>query len=262
MHADRTNRFALALFGLLVLAAGAAGLTASLGGFGTAFSRRTLFANQVSAYIGQHGTWVWPAAAFVCLLIALAALRWMLALLISTDRAGDITIPGSKDHGTTILQPAALTGALAREIGTYHGVDAAKGRIIGDPHHPQIVLTVTAKQSRRPARPAPPHRNRSPRPRPAGTRQGRPAHPARTRRQPFCLANTAKLQSTEAVRRELRSCELDGPSRSGAAHAPAHCQAPRWSASCGPRQRADQLACGARLLDLVSGPARLEIIAG
>ncbi len=66
------------------------------------------------------------------------------------------------------MQPAALTGALTREISTYHGVEAAKGRIIGDGRDPEIVLTVT---------PAPaadlhalhqPHRNRSPRPRPAG----------------------------------------------------------------------------------------------
>ena len=60
MHADRTNRVALTLFGLLVLLAGAAGMTASLGGFGTAFSSRALFANRVSTYIGQHGTWLWP----------------------------------------------------------------------------------------------------------------------------------------------------------------------------------------------------------
>ena len=147
MHADRTNRFALTLFGLLVLLAGAASLTASVGGFGTAFSTRALFANRASSYIGQHGTWLWAAAAFVCLLIALAALLWILVLLISTDRAGDITIPGSKDHGATTLQPPALTGALAGEIETYHGVDAAKGRVIGDPSSPQIVITVTAKQT-------------------------------------------------------------------------------------------------------------------
>ncbi len=147
MHADRTNRFALTLFGLLVLLAGAAGMTASLGGFGTTFSTRALFANRVSTYIGKHGTWVWAAAAFVCLLIALAALRWILALLISTDRAGDITVPGSKEQGTTKLHPAALTGALTGEIETYHGVDTAKGRVIGDAKDPQIVLTVTAKQT-------------------------------------------------------------------------------------------------------------------
>jgi len=147
MHADRTNRVALTLFGLLALLAGAAGMTASLGGFGTTFSSRALFANRVSTYTGQHGTWLWAAAAFVCLLITLAALRWILALLVSTDRAGDITIPGSKELGTTRLHPAALTGALTREIETYHGVQDVKGRIIGDASDPEIVVTVTARQT-------------------------------------------------------------------------------------------------------------------
>ena len=99
MHADRTNRFALALFGLLVLAAGAAGMAASTGVFGAAFSRRTLFDNQASRYIGHHGSWLWPAVAAACLLLALACLRWILALLASTDRAGDITIPGEHRPG-------------------------------------------------------------------------------------------------------------------------------------------------------------------
>jgi hypothetical protein len=147
MHADRTNRVALTVFGLLVLLAGVAGMITSVGGFGDSFSRRTLFANRLSAYIGQHGTWVWPAAAGVCLLIMLAALRWVVALLISTDRTGDIPIPIKTHEGTTILQPAALTGALTREIGTYHGVDSARSRIIGDARAPEIVLAVTASQS-------------------------------------------------------------------------------------------------------------------
>ena len=45
------------------------------------------------------------------------------------------------------MQPAALTGALTGEIGTYHGVDSARGRIIGDASDPEIVITVTASQS-------------------------------------------------------------------------------------------------------------------
>jgi hypothetical protein len=147
MHADRTNRAALTLFGLLVVLAGTAGMAASLGGFGATFSSRVLIANRAGTYIGQHGTWLWTAAAFACLLITLAALRWILALLVSTDRAGDITIPGSKEHGTTKLQPAALTGALTREISTYHGVQGVKGRIIGHASEPEIVVTVTAGQT-------------------------------------------------------------------------------------------------------------------
>jgi hypothetical protein len=144
MHADRTNRFALIIFGLLVLLAGAAAMASSLGWFGRSFAHQALFANRVGTYFGQHGSWLWPAIAGGCLIIALAALRWILVLLFSTDRAGDITVPGNEDHGTTILRQAALTGALTREIETYHGVDKAKARIIGDPSDPRLVLTVTA----------------------------------------------------------------------------------------------------------------------
>jgi hypothetical protein len=147
MHADRTNRVMLALFGLLVLAVGAAGMVTSTGVFGTEFSRRTLLDNRVSGYIGHHGGWLWPAIAGACLLLALACLRWILSLLASTDRAGEITIPGSTHQGTTILQPAALTDALTREISAYHGVDAAKGRVIGNNRDPGIVLTVSTAPS-------------------------------------------------------------------------------------------------------------------
>jgi hypothetical protein len=145
MHADRTNRVALTVFGLLVLIIGAAGMSAAVGVFGHGFSRRTLFANRVSSYVGHHGGWVWPAAAGVSLILALIALRWILALLVSTDRAGDIPVPVATSDGTTILQPAAVTGALTREISAYHGVDRAHGRIIGDGAAPEIVLEVTAK---------------------------------------------------------------------------------------------------------------------
>jgi hypothetical protein len=147
MHADRTNRVALTLFGLLVLVAGAAGMAASTGVFGSAFSHRTLFDNQAGSYIGHHGGWLWPVAAVACLLLALAALRWILALLVSTDRAGNITIPIGTSEGTTVLHPAALTDALTREISGYRGVETARGRIIGDGSDPEIVLTVTPTAS-------------------------------------------------------------------------------------------------------------------
>jgi hypothetical protein len=49
MHTDRTSRSVLTLFGVLVLLAGAVGLTASLGGFGAGFARHTLFANRAGS---------------------------------------------------------------------------------------------------------------------------------------------------------------------------------------------------------------------
>jgi hypothetical protein len=142
MHADRTNRVMLTLSGLLLITAGGAAMAASTGVFGAPFSRRALLANRASAYFGHHGGWLWPAIAVACLPIALACLRWMLALLASSDRAGDIIVGHGTDEGTTILRPAALIDALTREVSAYHGVDSVKGRVIGDGRDPELVLTV------------------------------------------------------------------------------------------------------------------------
>jgi hypothetical protein len=147
MHADRTNRLALTLFGLILLLAGVFGLTASVGGFGSAYAHRTLLANQAATYIGHHGAWFWWAAAGACLLLALLALRWILALLLSTDRAGDITITRGSPHGATIMHPAAISGAVSGEIETYRNVDSARARVLGDAASPELVVTVTAARS-------------------------------------------------------------------------------------------------------------------
>jgi hypothetical protein len=142
MHADRTNRVMLTLSGLILIALGGAAMAASTGVFGASFSQEDLFANRASAYFGHHGGWLWPAIAVAGLLIALACLRWMLALLASNDRAGDVIIGRSTDEGTTVLRPEALVDALTSEVSAYHGVDSAKGRVIGDGRDPAVVLTV------------------------------------------------------------------------------------------------------------------------
>jgi hypothetical protein len=142
MHADRINRVMLTLFGLIVFLAGAAAMAASTGVFGSAYSRQTLLANRVSGYFSHHGGWLWPVIAVGCVLIGLACLRWLLTLLVSTDRSGDIIIGDSTDEGTTILRPAALVDALTSEVSAYHGVDTAKGRVIGEGRDPELVLTV------------------------------------------------------------------------------------------------------------------------
>jgi hypothetical protein len=148
MHADRTNRIALTLLGLLFLVTGVAGLITSVGGFGTGFSHRTLSDNRVSRYIGDNGHWLWPLGAVLAASIALLALRWLIALLFSGDRAGDLPIKTEdRAAGRTTLRPYALSNALTTEIGSYRGVDSAKARVIGDAYSPQLVIAVTANPS-------------------------------------------------------------------------------------------------------------------
>ncbi len=147
MHADRTNRTALTAFAVLLVAAGAAALMASVGAFGRGFAKKPLFANQVSEYIGRHGSWIWAAAALLALLVALLALRWIATLLLSTDRAGDIAVVGDRARGVSLVRPGAISSALTAELNTYRGVDSAKARVLGDSTAPRLVVAVVATRN-------------------------------------------------------------------------------------------------------------------
>ena len=144
MHADRFNRFALTIFGVLVLLAGLAAMAMSVGLFGKTYSHHALFDNFVSNYIGDQGTWFWPAAAAVGAIVALLALRWAITLLISTDRSGDLLMPGTRRTGRTVAKTSALTDAVTNEIETYRGVASARARTVGDPAAARLIVEVTA----------------------------------------------------------------------------------------------------------------------
>ena len=157
MHADRTNRFMLSLVGLISLAAGVGGLLAAAGVFGHHFQHKQVVANGFSRYVGKHGVWLWPAIAAVTLVIVILALLWLLRLLFSTDRTSNTVIATGAQNkredtsrpttgGRTTMAATALSRALAGEIETYHGVTAAKARLLGDPHHPTVAIEVTASR--------------------------------------------------------------------------------------------------------------------
>lgn len=146
MHADKTNRTALVLLGLLLLVAGAGAMAVSVGLFGATRARQRLFANPVSRYVGAHGSWLWAAAAVVAVIVALLMVRWLATLLLSTDRAGDLEVRRKDDgpsRGTGTVKSAAVNNAVVAEIETYRGVESVKSRTLGDSDEPTIALTVT-----------------------------------------------------------------------------------------------------------------------
>lgn len=143
MHADRTNRTAALLLALLLLAVGLIGALAGFGAFGTVTKHGGLLSNRVGAYFSDHGDWLWPVIAVAAALLALLALRWLLALLFSTDRAGNLTLTGDRSAGRTTLVPAALTDAVSEEISSYAGVQSARARLIGDASSPTLVVGAT-----------------------------------------------------------------------------------------------------------------------
>jgi hypothetical protein len=147
MHADRTNRIMLILFAIALIAAGVVGVLAGFGALGPVTKHGALLSNRVGAYFGRHGDWLWPVVAVLAGIVALLALRWLLALLFSTDRTGDLPLTGDRSEGRTTLSAAALTDAVTAEIGSYPGVHSARARLIGDPLAPTLVITATLEES-------------------------------------------------------------------------------------------------------------------
>ena len=159
MHADRANRVVLTLVGIIGVLLGAGGLLAAFGVFGRRFQNQHLFDNQFARYFRDHGDWLWPSIAGAAFVIMLLSLLWLLRLLFQSDRTGEIAIeaptadadrriPGRRHPGTgrTTVASSAVAQVVAAEIEAYHGVSAARARVLGDPHHPRLVIDVTASR--------------------------------------------------------------------------------------------------------------------
>jgi hypothetical protein len=147
MHADRTNRITLSLLALLLIAAGLDAGAASLGLYGRFTQHSRLMANPTGRFFGAQGAWLWPVLAAAALIVVMLALRWLAALLFSTDRSGDLPIAPEGRPGRTVLAAGALTDAVAGEIESYRGVDSARARLIGDPGSPRLVVTATLEET-------------------------------------------------------------------------------------------------------------------
>jgi hypothetical protein len=147
MHADRTNRVLLLLLALLLITAGAAAGAASIGAFGTATRHSPLIANPTGNFIGAQGGWLWPVAAVAAAIVVLLALRWLLALLFSTDRSSDLLIHPGSPGGRTTLATGALTEAVVEEIESYRGVNSARARLLGEPQDPELVVTAALEDT-------------------------------------------------------------------------------------------------------------------
>ena len=146
MHADRSNRAALIALAILLCAVGGLGIAASYGVFGTSVKHEPLLDNGLARFIGRNSEWFWLVVGLVALVVALIALRWLFAILFSTDRTATMRIK-TDGPGRTELASGALTDAVSAEIDSYHGVDSARARVIGDPQVPGLVVVVTVEEA-------------------------------------------------------------------------------------------------------------------
>jgi hypothetical protein len=125
---NAVNRTVTGLLGLVLLAAGGLGLAVSFGAFGN--GRQPLLPQAMRDY-ATNQPWFWWAVAAVCLVLALLALRWLLAQL-HTDRVGRLDLTRDDREGRTVVHAGALTDAVEEEARSLRGVVGASARLVED----------------------------------------------------------------------------------------------------------------------------------
>lgn len=141
MNVDRFNRIALFVVGVLLLGAGAAGLLAHTDALGWSATEQPVAGDFVNRYLANG--WVRPAVVVAALILLLLALRWLLAVLLSSDRLRTLVLRTDRqtDEHTT-LAATALEGAVRDQIERYRGVSSAKVRLTGKPENPTMAVAV------------------------------------------------------------------------------------------------------------------------
>jgi hypothetical protein len=137
----RANRGVLALIGLVLLVAGAAGIAAGAGLFGDSFKKTKVIDQDYRDWVASHD-WFWLAVAAGSVLVALLALRWLLAQA-TTTRLSHLDIEPDRSAGRTVLSGGAVTGAVTAEIEGYRGISGASAHLLGTRGAPTLLIHAT-----------------------------------------------------------------------------------------------------------------------
>jgi hypothetical protein len=137
---DRVNRAVLSLLGAILLVGGAAALAVGLEAFGADRASEPVLSTQWSNFIDDN-PWYWWAVGAGCVIVALAALRWLVAQL-QTGRIANIHVESDPAAGETVLRAGALADAVTADIRSMPGVRNASMRVVGTQSAHRYLLTV------------------------------------------------------------------------------------------------------------------------
>lgn len=138
---DRVNRFLLSFLGLLALAGGVVILLLSTRVFGDDQADQPVLRQSTRDFAGRNAGWFWTAIAIGCGLLALLALRWLLAQA-STQRVSSLSLEPNRRTGHTRLSTGALGEAVEDEVERIRGVSRASARMLGKASDPLLRLDV------------------------------------------------------------------------------------------------------------------------
>jgi len=135
----RLNRTLLVLLGLVVLAVGALVVVASLGLLGG--QDTPVLPQQVLTYLIEQ-PWVPYAVAAVGIIVALLAIRWLLAQLPHRASSGRFRLKDDSGRGVTSIDADTVADAVRHDLQNYAGVSSARAGIHGSRDRPTATLTL------------------------------------------------------------------------------------------------------------------------
>ncbi|WP_116201745.1 alkaline shock response membrane anchor protein AmaP [Amycolatopsis circi] len=134
------NRALLAVFGIVLLAAG---------GFGLATHFRVLRLVDPAAPIvpgtGEPPGWVFYVIAAAAIVVGLLALRWLIAQLAHRPRTKLWRFETDPAHGRTELHADIAVAPFVEELRGYPGVHQARASLAGTRANPSLALIVTCE---------------------------------------------------------------------------------------------------------------------
>ena len=136
----RLNRTLLALFGLMLLAAGAFQLTTAFGVLPLLRPDALIIPTQL--VVPGWAPWVGVVAAVI---VGLLCLLWLLAQGIRRPKTGTWTLTDNPRQGTTKIAGHTPSAPLVAEIETYPGVHKASARLSGSHAQPVVHLVVATE---------------------------------------------------------------------------------------------------------------------
>ena len=138
---DRLNRGARVVLSLVLLGAGGYGLARGYDAFGAEAGEEAVLVEPVRDFVGRNENIFWAVVFVICLIVALIAVRWILAQFRSPKLTElDLTEDGSP--GTTHVRASGASQALATDIEDYFGVSSASARLVQDGERPEVDLRV------------------------------------------------------------------------------------------------------------------------
>ena len=145
---DRVNRVLLVLLGLLCLAGGIVVLLLSYRAFGTSTARQPLLRPATRGFADRNSGWFWLAVALGTLIVALLALRWLLAQL-SVARVGALEVVPTRS-GRPVSRPAGCPRPLRRRCRPTTGLTTPPRTSTEPPAGPSCAST--SRSCRQPTR--------------------------------------------------------------------------------------------------------------